>query len=281
MSTFSKWLFVGLGWAIGGPIGGIIGYMIGRAFSSDDNADGQHSSRPGGHHGPYHNTGSQADVNIALMVLIAAVMKADGEVKRSELDFVKRFLLTNYGEKRGKEMLQVIKQMTEQEINVSEVCYQIKVNTDYNTRYHMIDFLFDLGGADGQFDTSETRVLHQISQHLGVAASDYRSIYERHVGRTYSNSSRYYSGSGSGYQSHSRSRASTAESYDKDPYRVLGIDSSATDDEVRKAYRRMAMKYHPDRVAGMSKEMQRNATEQMKEINRAYDVIKQRRDSLK
>ena len=76
------------------------------------------------------------------------------------------------------------------------------------------------------------------------------------------------------------SRSSRA-SYGKDPYKVLGIDSSATDDEVKKAYRKMAMKYHPDRVAGMSEELQRNAAEQMKEINEAYEVIKQRRPSMK
>ena len=62
---------------------------------------------------------------------------------------------------------------------------------------------------------------------------------------------------------------------------MLGIDSSATDDEVKKAYRRMAMKYHPDRVAGMSEEMQRNAAEQMKEINQAYDKIKTMRPGIK
>ena len=207
-------------------------------------------------------------INVALMVLIAAVMKADGQVKRSELDYVKRFLLANYGEQRGKEMLKVLQQMVEREILIDQVCQQIKVNTDYNTRYHMVDFLFGLGGADGDYHQTEINMLRLIAQYLGISQSDYTSIYERHIGRS---DSGYSSGSGNSGNSSGARRTS---SYRKDPYKVLGIESSATDDEVKKAYRRMAMKYHPDRVAGMSEELQRNAAEQMKEINEAYEVIK-------
>ena len=270
MANLLKWLFLGLGWAVGGPIGGILGYYIGKAISPDspridDGDDG------GGHRGPYRNTGTQQDVNVALMVLIAAVMKADGQVKRSELDYVKRFLLANYGEERGKQMLKVLQQMVERDIPIDQVCQQIKVNTDYNTRYHMVDFLFGIGGADGAFHPTEINMLRLIAQYLGISSTDYTSIFERHVGY-----------SDSGYSSQSgRSRSSTSSTHNKDPYRVLGIDRSASDDEVKKAYRKMAMKYHPDRVAGMSEEMQRNAAEQMKEINEAYDHIKQQRPNIK
>ena len=266
MGSFTKWLLTGLGWAIGGPIGGLLGYFIGKAISSDDKQIGSQSwadTSSTGHRGPYRNTGTQQDINIALMVLIAAVMKADGQVRKSELDYVKRFLLVNYGEQRGKEMLKVLQQMVEQDIQIDKVCQQIKVNTDYSTRYHMVDFLFGIGGADGEFHQAELNMLRLIAQYLGISQSDYTSIHERHTGK-----SGY-----SGYSGNSRNAGRSAAS-GKNPYKVLGIDSSATDEEVKKAYRRMAMKYHPDRVAGMSEEMQRNAAEQMKEINEAYEIIK-------
>ncbi|MBP5527784.1 MAG: TerB family tellurite resistance protein [Bacteroidales bacterium] len=269
MSSFTKWLFAGLGWAIGGPIGALLGYWIGKAISSDKQIGGGNGAEYSYHRGPYRNTGTQQDINVALMVLIAAVMKVDGQVKRSELDYVKRFLLANYGEERGKAMLKVLQQMVQKDIPIDQVCAQIKTNTDYTTRYHMVDFLFGIGGADGEFHQSELNMLRLIAQYLGISTSDYTSIFERHVGYSdpnYSNSSR---------------SSSSSSSYSKDPYRVLGIDSSATDDEVKKAYRRMAMKYHPDRVAGMSEELQRNAAEQMKEINQAYEVIKERRPSMR
>ena len=271
MANILKWLFAGLGWSIGGPIGALLGYWLGKAISPDRQIGGA-SGFSSSHRGPYRNTGTQQDINVALMVLIAAVMKVDGTVKRSELDYVKRFLLQNYGEDRGREMLKVLQQMVEQDIPIDQVCQQIKINTDYSTRYHMVDFLFGIGAADGDFHQSEISMLRLIAQYLGISTSDYTSINERHVGGSDSNYSDY-SGSSNG--------SSSSRSYTKDPYRVLGIDSSATDEEVKKAYRRMAMKYHPDRVAGMSEEMQRNAAEQMKEINEAYEVIKQRRASMK
>lgn len=261
---FTKWIFAGLGWAVGGPIGALLGFLLGNSFDSSDKFVGDGAP----HHGPYHNTGTQADINVALMVLIAAVMKADGQVKKSELNYVKAFLLQNYGEENGKQMLKVLQKMVQQDIPINQVCAQIKINTDYNTRYHMVDFLFGLGGADGSFDQAELNMLRLIAQYLGISQSDYTSIYERHVGG-YSG----YSGK-SGY-SQSSQRAG------KDPYKVLGVTKEATDDEVKKAYRKMAMKYHPDRVAGMSEEMQRNAAEQMKEINEAYDQIKLLRPNLK
>ena len=248
----TKWLFAGLGWAVGGPIGALLGFFIGKSFDSD--SDTQAFTQSGDqafHHGPYRNTGTQADIHVALLVLIAAVMKADGQVKKSELNYVKAFLRQNYGEERGNEMLKALQQIVQKDIPIDQVCYQIKVNTDYNTRYHMVDFLFGLGGADGSFDQTELNMLRLIAQYLGIAQSDYTSICERH-----------------------NSSFNTPHStFGKDPYKVLGISKDATDDEVKKAYRRMAMKYHPDRVAGMSEEMQRNAAEQMKEINEAYEQI--------
>ena len=272
MGFFTKILLAGLGWSLGGPIGGLLGYMLGNVISkaSDGNQSSSFFNTGDGnaHRGPYRNTGTQADVNVALMVLIAAVMKVDGAVKKSELDFVKRFLLQNYGEEQGKQMLKVLQQLVKQEIPIDQVCAQIKVNTDYNTRYHMVDFLFGIGGADGDFQQSELNMLRLISQYLGISQSDYTSIHERHTGY-----------GGTGYQGGSNGSART--SYNKDPYKVLGINSNASDDDVRKAYRKMAMKYHPDRVAGMGEEMQRNAAEQMKEINQAYDEIKRRRPNLK
>lgn len=276
MGFFTKVILAGLGWSLGGPIGALLGLLLGNVISKatggDTSASFFNPADGAPHRGPYRNTGTQADVNVALMVLIAAVMKVDGNVKKSELDFVKRFLLQNYGEEKGKQMLKVLQQMVKQEIPIDQVCAQIKVNTDYNTRYHMVDFLFGIGGADGDFQQSELNMLRLISQYLGISQGDYTSIHERHTG--YSGTG--YSG-GSGRSGGSAGRSA----YTKDPYKVLGINSTASDDDVRKAYRKMAMKYHPDRVAGMGEEMQRNAAEQMKEINQAYDEIKRRRPSMK
>lgn len=259
----AKWILAGLGWACGGPIGALLGYFFGKAISSD-NARISSGAYSNPSRTRYANTGGENDLTVALMVLIASVMKADGAVRQSELNYVKQFLLKNYGEGKAKDLLVLIRDLVKKEIYFDEVCAQIKANTDYTTRYHMFDFLFGVAGADAAMHPSEIRILKNIATRLGINSRDYLSIYSRHAYAYQDNSGSSYSSSGS---------SSTA--YTKDPYKILGIDSTATDDEVKKAYRRLALKYHPDKVEGMGEEIKKNAERQFREINEAYETIKQ------
>ena len=270
----TKWIFAGLGWVIGAgsPIGALLGYIIGNVIERRQEI-GDGSDNFSQHRGPYRNTGTQEDVNVALIVLIAAVIKADGNVRRSELDYVKRFLLKNYGEEMGKQYLTLLRDLVKPErvIDTPAICNQIKQNTDYTTRYHMVDFLFGLAVADNAYSSAENNVMREIAHGLGINMGDYISMYTRHVGSRFRNSNSGYS-SGSGYSGSSQS-ASYSQAR-KDPYKVLGITPNATDEEVKKAYRRLAMKYHPDKVEGMGEEVKKNAEAQFREINEAYEQIK-------
>ena len=106
----TKWIFAGLGWVLGGPLSALLGFMIGNAIERNKEI-GDGSDNFSQHRGPYRNTGTQEDVNVALIFLIAAVIKADGNVRRSELDYVKRFLLKNYGEEMGKQYLTLLRDL--------------------------------------------------------------------------------------------------------------------------------------------------------------------------
>ncbi|MBP5547846.1 MAG: TerB family tellurite resistance protein [Bacteroidales bacterium] len=261
-----KWILGGLGWAMLGPIGGIIGYFIGKKLETPKcgtfNNTYEQPLSGGSTHRRYHNTGTSDDLSAALLVLIAAVMNADSVVKKSELDLVKRFLVSNYGEENAKELLLKLRELQKKDIPLNDVCTQIKYNTDYTTRYHMLDFLFSIAAADGQVVSSEINTLHSIGSYLGINSRDYFSIMYRHMGG-------YDGSSDGGYDGNS--------TYNKDPYKVLGLETTATDDEVKKAYRRLAMKYHPDKVEGMGDDVKHNAEAQFREINEAYEKIKAER----
>lgn len=278
----TKWIITGLGWATMGPIGGILGYILGatieKGFSgSIGSGSGNYDSDDyGSRRGRFHNTGTQEDLNVALLILIAYIMKADGEVRRSELEYVKRFLLNNYGEEKGKNYLLLLRDMVKPttNIDINSVCSQIKQNTDYTTRYHMVDFLFGLAVADGSYSNAENNAIKAIVRGLGINTNDFVSMFYRHVNTNNGSSYNNYQSDYSSYSGYSSSGRSSYSEPKKDPYKVLGLERSATDEEVKKAYRRLAMKYHPDKVEGLGEEVKKNAEAQFREINEAYKQIK-------
>ena len=142
---WAKWIITGLGWAFMGPIGGIIGYIVGSAIDSPafntNNDDFDNKADSTTRTGRRYNT-TPNDIRIALLLLIAAVMKADGKVVRSELDHVKKFLLANYGESQAKDMLHILRDLMNRDYSIHDVCLQIRQNTPYATRMHLFDFLY-------------------------------------------------------------------------------------------------------------------------------------------
>ena len=107
----------------------------------------------------------------------------------------------------------------------------------------------EIAKSDGEIAQQELYVIEQIAINMSVQNADYQSIlalYQRHKDSNWA-------------------------------YTALEISPSATDDEVKKAYRRMAMKYHPDKVANAGEEIRKQATEKFRGINEAYEHIKQQR----
>lgn len=264
---FTKWIIAGIGGFTFGPLGGILGYMLGGFIENMAKGTNEGDPRASGHHGPYRQNATQDDINVALTVLIASVMKADGNVTHSELDYVKKFLLRNYGEEKGKQLLLILRDLVKPEAryDLDKICDQIKYNTDYTTRFHMVDFLFGIAAADGTYASEEDAVLRRIARRLGINQSDFISIYSRHVNGGYGG---YSSG---GNSSNSSSYSSNTRI---DPYEVLGVNPTATNDEIKKAYRRLAMKYHPDKVEGMGEEVKKQSEEQFRKINEAYEQLR-------
>ena len=169
------------------------------------------------------------------------------------------FLLQNYGEEQATDMLHILRDLVKKDYSVYEVCRQIRLNTNYTTRMHLFDFLYSVAAIDNDCTVQEQTVLHTIATELRISSYDYTSIRARHT---------------AGHTSYGSSYSSTTA---KNPYSVLGIEKTATDDEVKKAYRRLAMKFHPDKVEGLGEEVKKNAEQQFREINEAYETIKKQR----
>lgn len=250
---WGKWIGAGIGFSLGGYIGAIIGYAIGAMFEgnnnsmlSDNDYQGEQQTTYTSTHQTRRTRPTPDDIRVCILVLSACVMKADGYIKKSELDVVKRFLIKNYPEDKAKEALQTLKGLLKQDIDYSRVCQQIRGFVNYSTRLEILHFLLDLAHADGNYASQEQYLIEHIVVELGLNFSDYQSLLALY-------------------------------NKQKDPnwaYQALEIESTATDEEIKKAYRRMAMKYHPDKVASAGEDIKQHATEKFRAINQAYEYLK-------
>lgn len=196
----------------------------------------------------YQQQSTSNDVPTMLMALSAAVMKADGKVLKSELNFVKAFLNQQFGNQYQTNHLQTLKKFLDSNsIPLQRICGDIKMRMQAEVRVQLLHYLFGIAKADGDVSPSEISKIREISIMMGVDMSDFESVKNM-----------FY------------------RNVDSD-YKVLGVDSNATDDEVKKAYRKMAIKFHPDKVAQMGEEYQQGAKEKFQKIQDAYEAVKKRR----
>jgi len=234
-SGYAKWVGGGLGWVFGGPIGAILGVALGSMF------DGMNSGQQA-----YQGT-RRGDFAMSLLVLSAAVMKADRRVVRSELEFVRSFFVQQFGAEEGNRLISMLQEILKQEINVREVSIQVGQYTDYPVKLQLLHYLFGIAAADNVYHPDEVELISVISRYMAVSDADFNSVRAMFV-------------------------KSTGWAYD-----VLEITSGATDDEVKKAYREMAKKHHPDKVAHLGEDIRKAATEKFQKISSAYDEIKKQR----
>ena len=241
MGLFSKILAGGLGWAVGGPVGAIIGVVAASLLGG-----GARRLEQTRYETVNQRTAAQNDFKVAMLVLMAAVMKADGSVVKSELNVVKSYLLKHYGEDEALDALRMLRELLKQDIDYRAVAGQVRMNVTYSARLQLLHVLLSIAMSDGQMPEREMAVVKAIADAMGVYDSDFRSIM-----------------------------AMFSVSRNEDwAYEVLEIKKEATDDEVKKAYRRMAMKYHPDKLAGMGEDIKQQSTEKFRKINEAYEHIK-------
>ena len=227
-----KWIAGALGWAMLGPIGGILGYYIASWMEQSAEAVGGQSM----------NQDQRNSFLMSLLVLSAAVIKADGKTTSQELSTVRNFFTRNFGAQAGNEAEQIVKDLITKDFNIYDVCGQVCSCMDYSQRLQLYYYLVSLAACDG-LHQNETDILEVIARYIGISQTEIDSIFAQFRPSNDSN------------------------------YKILEITPDATDEEVKKAYRKMAVKYHPDKVATLGEDVQKAAEEKFKAVSQAYEAI--------
>jgi len=235
-----------IGFIASGPLGGVVGFLLGMYIdyiSKDASAESETVDPRGGE--TARATGS--DFSMSLLILIAAIMNADGVTMKSELDLVKRMLVRTYGEVKAKQMLLMLRELIKQKHDIISVCRQIRLRMAYSQRLELLHVLFRISRADGNISAEEMQLLNTIGVHIGITTPDFMSL-----------------------------RAMFVHSPDSD-FTILDVASSASEEDVKKAYRKMAMRFHPDKLQGLGEDEKKAAEEKFVRVQKAYENIKRRK----
>ncbi|MDY0780662.1 TerB family tellurite resistance protein [Tenacibaculum sp. IB213877] len=198
------------------------------------------------------------DFETSLLVLASVIIKADGYINKVELDYVRQYFANTYGKDKANRAFAQFREVMKERISTRETCARIGQFMPYGARVQLVKFLFGVAYSDGQVTPAEELEIRKIASYMSIRMQDYlylRSLY---------------------YQQ--RQSQSTTYSQNSDyEYEVLGVSEKATDDEIKKAYRKLAKKYHPDRLENASKEDKIAAKEKFQKIQSAYEKIKEQR----
>jgi len=249
-----KYIGAVLGWFLGrGFFGAVIGYFLGSAADSMFSSNKEGAPRKSrGFKDVFkqatRDTVSPGDFELNLLSLASIVIKADGTVSQTELDYARQYFVRAYGKERANATFRTFNDVIKKrEVSAARICQYLNMRTRYEVRLQILHFLFGIAQADGKVSEPEVNIMSEIAGYFRVNHQDFESI-----------------------------KAMFFKNADS-AYKILEIQKNATNDEVKKAFRTMAKKYHPDKLQHMDEAYRKGAEDKFRKVQEAYETIQKER----
>ena len=236
------WLFgAGLGWFMGGPLGAIVGAALQNALSQGEYTKiGQNSNA----------TNGETIFVANLVAIMTKICMADGHISREERGVIHNFFQKSLG--YGGNELKIIDAMIDEtdrrNPDLGQVCASFKRFAKHEQSLILLDLAYNIATIDHVVTEGEEQALRELIAALGISEEEHIRIRNRH-----------------------------AIAKRSDHYMVLGVDSSASIQDIKKAYKALAKQYHPDKVSHLGDELVEFAHQKFQEINDSYQAIKNER----
>ena len=194
-------------------------------------------------------------LELSLLKISSLMIKADGHIGKQEILVVRNFFIKKFGEKKANNLFKELKKNPPIPNNLDEILDEIKSRIEPNGLYAIIQFLYTISISDGHLAVSEDEFIFKVGKKLGFTISRLNDIRNQFVEKEEKTSSSYNDSK-------------------KAPYiKKLGLNGNPTKEEIKKAYRKLAKEYHPDKLVGVSETIKKIAEEKFREIQEAYEFL--------
>ncbi|CAG37666.1 TerB family tellurite resistance protein [Desulfotalea psychrophila] len=192
--------------------------------------------------------------------ILVHIAKIDGVLTKEEVLTIQRFFQDSlrYNQTQMRWVKELIKEASSSNNSLESLLQEFKTSFAYEPRLILLELVYQVMYSNSHVPDNELQIARNIAKYLDISDYDQRTMEAK-----YRYQSQHPTGGGGGNQ---EAQFRT----------VLGVDAGAEFETIRKAYRKLSMQYHPDKVAHLGEEFKKVAEEKMKEINAAYDYFKKR-----
>jgi len=253
---YLRFIGAAIGWGIRGPIGAMVGFALGSLIENFHAGDAKQFKKE---QRQREDSAEPGEFEISLLILSAIIIKADGKADQRELDYVRNHFVQQFGKARANKAFRFFNDIIKNDIVSTErACLQIQRRMSYNGRVQILRYLFGIAASDGYVGVNEINEIQRIAGLLRLSRTDFESVANQFT--NYRSRNGYQKADYTAYES-------------KSAYQILEITKTATVTEIKKAYRKMAKKYHPDKMHNATANEIKLAEEKFKEISTAYELL--------